>query len=282
MAASPLPSRGLTNGRNCYVTLAFLGVPKKGDKIRIGYLTLALFRARKWANCYVTHALSGFPNAKRGEPKQKWLPHPCLLGGAKQGANATSPLHSQGSPTPSAGSKIRSGYLTPAFSGAQKRAEMLCHPAFSAVPNAKCGEKIRDGRLVPAFSGTHKWAESLCNPCILGGPQTRGQNQNWQPHPRLLRGPQVGELLRNPCILGGPLCQVRGENQKWLPHPCLLGGPRVGANATPALHSRGSPNKGTKSKVRASGTRTKLSIHCGYAAQKNITEKNFAPMVCLH
>ena len=29
---------------------------------------------------------------------------------------------------PPKGNKIRSGYLTPAFSGAQKRVEMLCHP----------------------------------------------------------------------------------------------------------------------------------------------------------
>ena len=33
---------------------------------------------------------------------QNWLPHPCLLGGPKEGGNATSPLHSWGSPTASA------------------------------------------------------------------------------------------------------------------------------------------------------------------------------------
>ena len=41
VAASTLPSRGLKRGRKCYVTLAFSGVPKKGDKIRSGRLTLA-------------------------------------------------------------------------------------------------------------------------------------------------------------------------------------------------------------------------------------------------
>ena len=36
MATSPLPSRGPTNGRKCYVTPAFSGVPSKGDKIKSG------------------------------------------------------------------------------------------------------------------------------------------------------------------------------------------------------------------------------------------------------
>ena len=35
-ATSPLPSRGPTSGRICYVTIAFSGVPNKGDKIRSG------------------------------------------------------------------------------------------------------------------------------------------------------------------------------------------------------------------------------------------------------
>ena len=36
-----LPSRGATSGRKCYVTPAFSGVPKQGDKIRSGCLTPA-------------------------------------------------------------------------------------------------------------------------------------------------------------------------------------------------------------------------------------------------
>ena len=97
-----------------------------------------------------------------------------------------SPQHSQGSQTN--GKKIRSGYLTPAFSGAQKRAEFLRNPcilrdpkqrgrksevatpplasrgprrgrnryvtpAFSGVANAKPRDKIRSGYLILAFSG---------------------------------------------------------------------------------------------------------------------------------
>ena len=106
VATSALPSWGPKGGRKCYVTPTFLGIPNKGEQ------------------------------------NHKWLLDPCLLGGPKEGGNAMSPLHSRGSPTPSAGSKttsgphqgeqIRSGYLTPAFSGAQKRAEMLRNPCVLA------------------------------------------------------------------------------------------------------------------------------------------------------
>ena len=41
----PLPSRGPKRGQNCYVTPAFSGVPTRGDKIRIGYLTHAFSEA---------------------------------------------------------------------------------------------------------------------------------------------------------------------------------------------------------------------------------------------
>ena len=133
------PSRGPKRGRKCYVTPAFWGnpkrqargakselVPKKGNKIRNGCLTLAFLEAQKRAKmrrhpcilggpqkrgakskvatsplpsrgpkrgrkCYVTPAFSGVP--KKGEQNQKWLwlPHPCFLGGPKEGRNATSP-----------------------------------------------------------------------------------------------------------------------------------------------------------------------------------------------
>ena len=35
------------------------------------------------------------------------------------------------------------------------------------------GDKIRIGCLTPAFSGAQKKAEMLCHPCILGGLQTK-------------------------------------------------------------------------------------------------------------
>ena len=47
-------------------------------------------------------------------------------------------------------------------------------PAFLGVPNAKRGDKIRSSYLTPAFSGGQKRAEMLRNPYILEGPQ-RGE-----------------------------------------------------------------------------------------------------------
>ena len=58
--------------------------------------------------CYVTPAFSGIPNAKRGGQNQKW--------------------------SPTKGNKIRSGCLTIAFLGAQKRVEMLRHPCILGGP----------------------------------------------------------------------------------------------------------------------------------------------------
>ena len=96
------------------------------------------------------------------------------------------------------GNKIRrSGYLTPAFSRTQKRAELLCNPYILGFPNAKRGDKIRSGYLNPDFVGAQKRAELLCNPCFLGGPecQARGQNhKKWLPHPGLLGGPKEGGI----------------------------------------------------------------------------------------
>ena len=65
---------------------------------------------------------------------------------------------------------------------------------FSGVPNAKRGEKIRSGYLSPAFSGAQNTAESLRSPCILRGHQrqARRENQKWLPHPCVLRVPKEG------------------------------------------------------------------------------------------
>ena len=67
LAASPLPSWGPKRGRKCHVTLAFSGVPRSGDKIRIGCLTPAFSGAQKRA---------------------EMLPNPCVLRGPqKRGQN---------------------------------------------------------------------------------------------------------------------------------------------------------------------------------------------------
>ena len=48
-------------------------------------------------------------------------------------------------------------------------------PAVSGVSNE--GDKIKSGYLTNAFSGAHNWEELLHNPCMLVVPQARGQNQ---------------------------------------------------------------------------------------------------------
>ena len=158
---------GPKRGQRCYITPTFSGVPnaKRKEKIRSGYLT---------------PAFSGVPN--KGDK---------IKVGPKEGGNATSPLHSRGSPTKETKSKWakrgRKCYITPAFSG---------------VPHAKRGETIRSGYLTPASRGS----------------PTKGTKSKW--------AQKRAEMLHHPCILGGPQRQARGENQKWLPHPCLLRGPQ--------------------------------------------------------
>ena len=268
-ATSPLHSRGSpktwgtkselvgpTSGRKCYITPAFSGIPKDvGDKIRIG-------GAHKWVEMLHHPCILGDPQ-RHGEQKQNWW-------GPQVGGNATSPLHSQGSPK-TWGTKSE-------LVGPRSGRKRYIAPAFSGIPK-DMGDKLRIGEA-------HKWAETRHHPCILGDPQRHGgQNQNWW-------GPQVGgnatsplhsgeypktwgtkselvgptsvrkcyvtpafsgipkdmgdkmriggahkcaETVHQPCILGEP--QRQGEqNQNWW-------SPQVGENGTSPLHSRGSPEK---------------------------------------
>ena len=216
---------GPTRGRKCYITPAFSGVPKvKEDRIRID-------GAHKWAERLHHPCILGGPQSQGGQNQNWW--------GPQGGGNATSPLHSQGSPKtrgtkaelvgPTSGWKC---YITPAFSGvpkvkedkirnggAHKWAEMLHHPCILGGPQRE-GDKIRIG-------GAHNWAERLHHPCILGGPQREGDKI------RIGGAHKWAERLHHPCILRGPQRQG-GQNQNgW--------GPQVGGNATSPLHSRRSP-----------------------------------------
>ena len=115
-----------------------LGDPQhRGTKSEVATSPLPSRGPKRGWKCNVTPAFSGIPNAKRGEQNQKW--------------------------SPTKGNKIRSGCLTPAFSGAQKRVEMLCHPCILGVPEQgfkkgphwasgkktlRAGDKIRSGQQV--------------------------------------------------------------------------------------------------------------------------------------
>ena len=124
VVASPMLSPGPKRGRNSNVTLAFSGVPNKGDKMRCGCLTLAFSWAQKRADFLRNLAFSRaqkradflrnptFSAAQKrakmlcypcivGGPKQrkenqKWSPHPCPVMSPKEGANVTLPMHSWG------------------------------------------------------------------------------------------------------------------------------------------------------------------------------------------
>ena len=137
MATSPLPSQGPKRGQKCCVTL--FGdpqrqargaksevVPNKGEQNQKWLPHPCLLGGpKRGRKCYITPAFSAIPNAKRGEQKKKWLPHPCLLGGPKEGRNATSPLHSCGSPTPSVGSG-ESEHTTYNIHGCSNAAPQCC------------------------------------------------------------------------------------------------------------------------------------------------------------
>ena len=158
MATSPLSSRGTS-----YATSAFLGVPNKRDRIGSGYLTPVFSRAQKRAE--VLHNLL----CSRGSPNK---------GAVSQ--LAASPLRSRG---PKEGLKC---YET---------------PVFSRVPNK--GDKIRSGCLNLAFSGAQKRVEVLQNPCVLGGPQTRGQGSEVVASPLPSRVPKRGRNCYQTCVFSG-------------------------------------------------------------------------------
>ena len=88
----------------------------------------------------------------------------------------------------------------------------------------------------------------LHHPYILEDPQHRGTKSEVAASPLPSRGPKRGrKCYITPAFSGVPNIGV--QNHKWLPHPYLLGGPKEGGSATSPLRFRGSPNKGTKSKV---------------------------------
>ena len=183
---------------------------------------------QKWPTsgrkCYISPTVSGVP--KQGDK---------VKGGPQVGRSATSALQSRGSPKKETKSKV-----------AHKWAEVLHQPYDLGGPQTR-GQSQRwptSGRrcyISPAFSGgplqkgrqtkvAHKRAECYISPTFSGGPQTRGQSQRWPTSGR--------KCYVIPAISGVP---KQGDK--------VTTGPQVGGSATSALQSRGSPNKGTKSKV---------------------------------
>ena len=151
-----------TSGRKCYITPAFSGVPKQGDKVKggpqVGGSATSPLRSR------------GSPNTgTKSKVAHKWakvLHDPCVPGGPQ--------TRGQSQWWPTSGRKC---YITPALWGVPKQGDKV-----------KGGPQVGVGATSPLRSrgypnkGTksmmaHKWAELLHHTCVLGSAQTRGQSQ---------------------------------------------------------------------------------------------------------
>ena len=198
-------------GRNAPSRLHSWGFPNKR-----GHNKNWPTRRRK---CYTLRPFSGIPKERRtkaelAHKRAVLLHHPFILGnsqtkgdkiriGPQVGGNATSPLHSPGSPNkggqnqnwPTSGRKC---YTPPAFLGIPKIKENKSRISPQAGRTATSplhsrGSPNNEGQnqnwrtsgrkcyITPAFSGipkergtksklTNKWAETLHHPCILGHP----------------------------------------------------------------------------------------------------------------
>ena len=89
VAASPVPSQGPRRGLNCYVTPAFSRGrnAKRRGKIRSGCLTPMFLEAQKRPVLLRNHCILGGPKRQGRGENQKWVHHPCLLGGTRRGPN---------------------------------------------------------------------------------------------------------------------------------------------------------------------------------------------------
>ena len=149
----------------------------------------------------------------------------------KSATNATSPLQSGRSTTPSTGSK--KSQVVP-NKGVQNK-KWLPHNCLLGGPN-KAGNATSPlrPRGSPTPSTGSKKPERV--------PNKGEQNQHWLPHGCLLGGQIRLEMLSHPYILGIP--NTGEQHQSWLPHSFILGDPQ--RQAREATNHKGSPTKGIK------------------------------------
>ena len=84
----------------------------------------------------------------------------------------------RGPTTPSAGNKIRSGYLTPTFAGVQKRAEMLHHPCILGGPQRQARGTKSDVATSPLPSrGPKRGLKCYITPAFSGVPNAKSGEQ---------------------------------------------------------------------------------------------------------
>ena len=191
LATSPLPSWGPQNGEesNCLHHPCLLGGPEMG-RTQIGYITFAFLGSPKWGGIKLPASPLPSWGPQNGE-ESNCLHQPCLLRGLKVGRNQI-------------------GYITLAFLGSPKwgRIKLATSPLPSRGPQN--GEESN-------------W---LHQPCVLGGP-IMGRNQIGYITFAFLGSPKRGgiKLATSPLPSWGP---QNGEESNCLHHPCLLGGPEMG------------------------------------------------------
>ena len=215
-----MPSRGPTRGQNCYVTLAFLGIPPKGDKIRSGCLTFAFSGAHKMVEMLCNPCVLEDP-PKKGTKSEVAAP-PLPSWGPKRGHNCYVTLAFPG--VPNKGDKIRGGYLTHALSGAHKRAELLCNPCVLRDPPKKGtkSEVSGKGPCWRSWQARRRPASSRpCRPSSL-----------WRRRPQGTRRRRAEVPSPNPVTHTWASSSTSTRTTStWLPQPCLLGGRQEGGIA---------------------------------------------------
>ena len=171
LSTSPLPSRGPKRGRKCYVTPAFSGISNatpgskirsgprhRGTKSKVGSSPVPSRVPRRGRKCYVFSVFSGIPNI--GEQNQKWLPHPCLLAGPKEGRNNTS---------------------TCILGDPQRQMQVA---KSEVVPNKE--EQNQKWLPQPWPWGPKRGRKCNVTPAFSGIPNIGEENQKWRSHPCLL------------------------------------------------------------------------------------------------
>ena len=130
-------------------------------------------------------------------------------GAAQQSVDCESLTPTQGATQQSMGVKKRgkeSGRQNCILRDPQKKGSKI----RSVAPTK--GSKIRSGCLTPIFSGAQKRAEMLRHPCILGDTQHRGTKSEVAASPLPSRGPKRGrQCCVNPAFSGSP---TEGDRNK--------------------------------------------------------------------
>ena len=141
----------------------------------------------------------------KGEQNHKWLPHPCLLGGPKEGGNATSPLHSRGSPKK--GSKIRSG---PQQRGT--KSELAASPLPSRGP--KGGRKCY---VTLAFSGSNGFKKGVLTGPVEKSPSRGSSMVQSNPTTNVPKREKKEGLRERPVSCTVPMGSIMVGHRYWMP-----------------------------------------------------------------